>query len=155
MTWKGHRTASAKIRQEKQISSGETEVCLVATGLFSSALVCIYYSEENAKQGVCSRKLKCKALKFMDRPPANCFYSWESCALPTVPLLLTPLAGPLTRAGLCLLMNILDEASDCCIKHSFYQKGMIILLKNGFMLSLPVISKVRQYKETKPQKLQL
>ena len=38
---------------------------------------------------------------------------------------------------------------DCSIKHSFYQKGLVILFKNVFMLPLPVISKVKQYKETK------
>lgn len=45
------------------------------------------------------------------------------------------------------------SSPDCSIKNSFYRKGMIILFKNVFMLPLPVISQVRQYKETKTQSL--
>ena len=46
-------------------------------------------------------------------------------------------------------MNALNEFSDCSIKNSFYQKSLVILFKNVFMLSLMVISRVKQYKETK------
>ena len=46
-------------------------------------------------------------------------------------------------------MNALNEFSDCSIKNSFYQKSLVILFKNVFMLSLMVISRVKQYRETK------